>query len=72
VPMFISAIRYTNLLSMALESRGFSPGAPRTLYYEPRMMGKDWLVLACLAVVLAVFLYLRLVMHWGAVMPGRM
>jgi len=72
VPMFISAIRYTNLLSMALESRGFSPGAPRTLYYEPRMSGRDWLVLVCLVLMLAGCLYLRLALHWGAVMPERL
>jgi len=71
VPMFISAIRYTNLLAMALESRGFSPGAPRTLYDEPRMAAKDWLVLACLAGLLVFCLYLRLVRQWGGVIPGR-
>ncbi len=71
VPMFISAIRYTNLLSMALESRGFSPGAPRTLYYEPRMTGKDWFVLSFLAALLAGLLYMRLVLQWGSVIPGR-
>ena len=72
VPMFISAIRYTNLLSMALESRGFTPDARRTLYYEPVMRGRDWTVLAVLAVVLAVFLYLRIGLGAGVVMPGRM
>ena len=72
VPMFDCAIRYTNLLSMALESRGFSPGAPRTLYHEPRMMKKDWLSLLGLAICLVSFLYVRLVLHWGAVIPGRM
>ena len=72
VPMFISAIRYTNLLSMALESRGFSPAAARTLFYEPRMTGKDWLSLAFLTLLLAVFLYMRLAMHLGAIITGRL
>jgi len=71
LPMFISAIRYANLLSLSLESRGFRPGAPRTLFYEPRMTWKDWLILSGLVLLLAGFLYLRLVMHAGAVFPQR-
>ena len=71
VPMFVSAIRYANLLAMALESRGFRPGVPRTLFHDPRMAGKDWLTLAVLLLVFAAFLYLRLVMQMGAVFPGR-
>ncbi len=72
VPMFISAIRYTNLLAMALESRGFTPDSTRTLYYEPSMRGRDWTVLAFLMVLLAIFLYLRMGLGLGVVMPGRM
>jgi len=72
VPMFVSAIRYTNLLSMALESRGFTPDAKRTLYHEPVMKGRDWIILALLSAVLAVFLYLRLGLGVGVIMPGRM
>jgi energy-coupling factor transport system permease protein len=72
VPMFISSIRYANLLAMALESRGFSPDGKRTLYYEPRMKGQDWLVLFLLSAILAVFLYLRLALGLGVAMPGRM
>jgi energy-coupling factor transport system permease protein len=72
VPMFVSAIRYTNLLAMALESRGFTPDARRTLYCEPVMKNRDWAVLAILSIVLAVFLYLRLGLGVGVIMPGRM
>ena len=36
VPLFIYAIRHTNLLAMALESKGFSPESKRTMYYEPQ------------------------------------
>lgn len=72
VPMFITAIRYTNLLAMALESRGFSPNAPRTLYYTPKMGNRDWGVLIFLAFILAVFLYLRLVCGMGVTVSGRM
>ncbi len=72
VPMFISAIRYTNLLAMALESRGFTPDAARTLYYEPVMRKTDWLILVFLFAVFGLFLYLRLSLGMGVVMPGRM
>ncbi|MCX5808478.1 MAG: energy-coupling factor transporter transmembrane component T [Proteobacteria bacterium] len=72
VPMFVSAIRYTNLLAMALESRGFTPDSPRTLYYEPTMGRRDWATLAALALILVVSLYLRLGLGVGVVMPGRM
>ncbi|MBA4417425.1 MAG: energy-coupling factor transporter transmembrane protein EcfT [Syntrophus sp. (in: bacteria)] len=72
VPMFISAIRYTNLLAMALESRGFTPDSPRTLYYEPTMSVRDWATLAVLTLILAVSLYLRLALGVGVIMPGRM
>jgi energy-coupling factor transport system permease protein len=72
VPMFVSAIRYTNLLAMALESRGFTPDASRTLYYEPVMKKGDWIALVILSVLLALFLYLRLGLGVGVIMPGRM
>jgi energy-coupling factor transport system permease protein len=72
VPLFIYAIRHTNDLAMALESRGFSPGAPRSLYYEPRMRRLDYLVLGLLVVWLAVALYMRLGLRMGAVLPGRL
>lgn len=72
VPMFVSAIRYTNLLAMALESRGFTPDQSRTLYYEPAMKSRDWIALAVLTVVLVFFLYLRIGLGIGVIMPGRM
>lgn len=72
VPLFISAIRYTNQLSMALEARGFSPGAPRTLYREPRMGRADYGTLAILACLLAACLTLRLACGAGVLIPGRL
>jgi len=71
VPMFISAIRYTNLLAMALESRGFSPNAPRTFYYEPKMAKKDWVILCFLIILLLVLLYMRLILGMGVIIQGR-
>jgi energy-coupling factor transport system permease protein len=72
VPLFIYAIRHTNLLAMALESKGFSPESKRTLYYEPRMRGIDYWVLALLILALGIFLYLRLGLHLGAIISGRL
>ena len=72
VPLFIYAIRYTNLLAMALESKGFSPESKRTLYYEPKMRGIDYLVLVLLISIFGFLLYLRLGVHLGAIIPGRL
>jgi len=72
VPLFVYAIRHTNLLAMALESKGFSPESPRTLYYEPQMRKTDYLVLVLLAGILAILIYMRLGLGLGVVLPGRM
>ena len=72
MPLFIYAIRHTNLLAMALESKGFSPESERTMYYEPRMDVIDYFVLFALMVLLAVFLYVRLGLHLGAIISGRL
>jgi energy-coupling factor transporter transmembrane protein EcfT len=57
---------------MALESKGFSPESKRTMYYEPRMAAVDYVVLFAFMVLLAVLLYLRLGLHLGAMIPGRL
>lgn len=72
IPLFIYAIRYTNLLAISLESRGFSPGARRTFYYELRMTKADYGVMILLAAIFAVALYLRLGIGLGAVLPERL
>lgn len=72
VPLFIYAIRHTNLLAMALESKGFNPESKRTLYYEPQMRRIDYAVLVFLLLILISLLYIRLGLHLGAVIPGRM
>ncbi|NWF94103.1 MAG: energy-coupling factor transporter transmembrane protein EcfT [Syntrophaceae bacterium] len=72
VPLFVYAIRHTNLLAMALESKGFDPESPRTLYYEPRMRKIDYLTLILLSGVLVISTYMRLGLGLGIAMPGRM
>ena len=72
VPLFLYAIRYTNQLAIALESRGFSPGSKRTLYYEPQMKKMDYAVIILLGASLAVGLYVRWGLGLGVILPGRM
>jgi energy-coupling factor transporter transmembrane protein EcfT len=57
---------------MALESKGFRPESKRTLYYEPHMHRIDFAVLGLLVTILALLLYVRLGLHLGAVIPGRL
>lgn len=72
VPLFVYAIRHTNLLAMALESKGFSPESKRSLYYEPQMHKGDYAVLLSLAGILVILIYIRLGLGFGVVIPGRM
>lgn len=68
VPLFIYAVRHTNMLAMALESKGFNPGAPRTWYYNPKMRRADVVALAVLTVLFLAALSLRL-QGYGQVLP---
>lgn len=67
VPAVVCAIRSTDLLAMALESRGFGRECARTEYREMRLRWPDWLVgFACAAVAAAI--WWRITGH-GAVLP---
>jgi energy-coupling factor transport system permease protein len=72
VPLFIYAIRHTNVLAMALESKGFSPESRRTMYYEPQMRRIDYTVLLSLILIFGLLLFIRLGLHLGAIIPGRL
>ncbi len=72
VPLFMIAIRHTNLLAMALESKGFNPESKRTLYHEPHFRRVDYVVLVILAIMLGIFLTMRLLFRLGTVIPGRL
>jgi energy-coupling factor transport system permease protein len=68
IPAMVCAVRNTDLLAMALESRGFGRAAKRTEYREMRLRWTDWLAgLAC-AVVVAAAVWWRVTGH-GAVLP---
>ncbi|RME38910.1 MAG: energy-coupling factor transporter transmembrane protein EcfT, partial [Thermoflexia bacterium] len=68
VPLFIYAVRHTNMLAMALESKAFNPGAPRTWYLQLRMRRADYLALAVLTAIFLAALSLRL-QGYGEVLP---
>jgi energy-coupling factor transport system permease protein len=72
VPLFIYAIRHTNLFAMALESKGFSPDSKRTFYYEPQMHRTDYAVLALLMGILVILLTLRFGLGLGIIMKGHL
>jgi len=71
VPLFIYAIRHANLLAIALESKGFSPEAERTFFYEPRMEWRDYFALILLTFILGSLLYMRLALNLGVTLSGR-
>jgi len=50
-PIFLTTIRTTNQLAMALEARGFGLSKERTSYQEIRFTGKDYGVFVFLALV---------------------
>ena len=59
VPIFASAIRSTNHLSMALESKGFGAKRQRTYYLQMQLRGADWLVLLLGIGLMVAFIFVR-------------
>ncbi len=45
LPLFVSALRTSSRLALAMEARGFEAGRSRTRYRELRMVRRDWCVL---------------------------
>ncbi len=72
VPLLIYALRYTNFLAMALESRGFDPGYPRTWYRELKLGPHDYGVLAGGLILMGLAVFIRLGLAMGAVIPQRL
>jgi energy-coupling factor transport system permease protein len=68
VPVFVTAIRSTDLTAMALESKGFGAHHRRTYYMELRMRRADWLCVALAVAVAGLAVYAR-VQGFGEVLP---
>lgn len=60
VPILAVAIRSTNQLALALESRGFRARPERTSYLELRYRPADWIITAAALILTILALYLRL------------
>ncbi len=60
IPVFVSALRTADNLSMALESKGFGAGLKRTYYMQYAFRTADCLALGFIVGLNAVILYLRL------------
>lgn len=59
VPLIGHALRKTNLLAMALESKGFHPTAHRSFHATEKMKMTDYAVLICLTLLLGVCAWMR-------------
>jgi energy-coupling factor transport system permease protein len=66
VPVFASALRRTNQLAIALESKGFSAGRVRTSLREYRLGAADGIFLLCLTALAAGCVTIRW-LGWGGV-----
>ncbi|MEW6546132.1 MAG: energy-coupling factor transporter transmembrane component T [Bacillota bacterium] len=60
IPVFVTAIRGTNQLAMALESKGFGAQKERTYYLEIGFRPLDYAAVACSVVLLAATVFLKL------------
>lgn len=68
IPAVVGAVRNTDLLAMALESRGFGAGGQPTEYVELKMRWADWITSAAAAALVAAAIWWRVGGH-GAVLP---
>jgi len=59
VPLIGHALRQTNLLAMALESKGFNPTSHRSISVTGKMKGADYVVLIVLSMMLGVSGWMR-------------
>jgi energy-coupling factor transport system permease protein len=59
VPLIGHALRQTNLLAMALESKGFHPLASRHFYSTGKLMAPDYAVMSVMLILVVVSVWLR-------------
>jgi len=60
VPLIGHTLRQTNLLAMALESKGYGPGQPRQPLLVSKMRLRDYFALASVILVVGVSIWMRL------------
>ena len=60
IPIFLTTLRYTNQLSMALESKAFRATKKRTFLLEARFTARDYGVAFALILVLIIAIFLRI------------
>lgn len=65
VPVFASALRRTDMLAMALESKGFGASGTRTQFREYSFALKDWATLAVVVLITAGCISLRVLGYGG-------
>lgn len=70
IPVFASAIRNTNQMAMALESKGFGARKERTYYLELRLRSVDWLVVGLGFVLIAAAVWVRFFHQDFGQIPG--
>ena len=51
-PLLVKAVRWSEELSVAMESKGFSSGAERSEFARSRLRRRDWAALLCGCVLL--------------------
>lgn len=54
VPLFVSAFQRAEDLANAMEARGYIPERKRTRYKQLKMAGRDWIMLGCSFLLMAV------------------
>ncbi len=60
VPLIGHTLRQTNLLAMALESKGFGPGSQRRVLFQSRMRSLDYCALALISGLVLGSIWMRL------------
>jgi energy-coupling factor transport system permease protein len=71
VPLFMHAVRQTNMTTVALESRAFGSRTTRTFYRQYNLRATDYVALALTVTVLLFFIWLRWA-GFGVVLHDRL
>lgn len=66
VALIIDVLRTGDTLGMALAVRGVGSGRPRTVWRDISLRRADWVILALIALIFALLIYLRFARGFGA------